>query len=118
MSKTKVTFVRNVKFAGQRYAAGDAVDVNADDFDALDAAKVISYNDKPVKETAVFDFNQASESELLKVKNDDLKAYLTSQDISFNEDAKKAELVHLILASQQEQDDEVVVVSDGEGEDE
>lgn len=49
------------------------------------------------KENALEDYAGYSESELKKVKNDDLKAYLDAQKIEYPSDAIKEDYVNAIL---------------------
>lgn len=98
--KTQVTFIRHVKFGGGRYKTGATAEVEAKDFDALDAAQVISYRDRPVKETDASDLSKLTRKELEKVKNDELKAYLDAEGIDYTSDAVKADLVDLILSKE------------------
>lgn len=120
MSKTQVTFLRNVKFNGKHYTQGAKESVNAKDFEALDAAKAIDYKERPVKETNASNFAELNRKDLEKVKNNELKAYLEEQGVEYAADVVKTDLIDLILGSAEKDDHdgeaEAFIIIDAENE--
>jgi len=105
MSKVQVTFNRNVKYGSERYARDSKLSVSKEEYETLLETGVIAELENAPKDDV--DYLTYSREELKKVKNDDLKAFLDKESLTYESNFTKEELINVILGEEQLNDEDL-----------